>query len=202
MIRLRALTLSNKIKDFSLNDCPVYVSQSTIALMSDRMSTLIKAETILRGDDETGIYEGDMVYENGEYVGNVIYNAGFKVQKTDGTQKSLSLGSHIKIETGTIESIKTVCSSSKRTFLLFKCREYIIQLNLFLCKLNDNQIAVLGNSYDGKFLDCEDVQFYTGVKRGNVAVFFGDEIDGGKVILHNLQPCIQYGDTYRRLSDE
>ena len=78
----------------------------------------------------------------------------------------------------------------------------LIQLNLFLCKLNDNQIAVLGNSYDGKFLDCEDVQFYTGVKRGSVAVFFGDEIDGGKVILHNLQPCIQYGDTYRRLSDE
>ena len=195
MIRLRALTLSNKIKDFSLNDCPVYVSQSTIALMSDRMSTLIKAGTILRGDDETGIYEGDMVYENGEYVGNVIYNAGFKVQKTDGTQKSLSLGSHIKIETGTIESIKTVCSDSKS-------REYIIQLNLFLCKLNDKQIAVLGNSYDGKLLDCEDVQFYTGVKRGNVAVFFGDEVDGGKVILHNLQPCIQYGDTYRRLSDE
>lgn len=201
-MKLKALTIFNELINFTLEDCPVYVSKATIALAAREMSILIKAESVVRGDDESGIFEGDRVYMDGEYIGNVIYSSGFMVQNLDGTLKSLTQMAHIKIETGTSKSIKTVCEDSRRTPLLFKCKDSIIQLNLFLCKLDNSQIAVFGNSYSDKILNCEDVQFYTGIKLDGEAVFYGDVMNNGKVVLYNLQPCIRCGNIYRRLSDE
>lgn len=189
---------------FTIGDCPVFIESDLVALVAISGSSLIAADTIVRGDDESLYFEGDMVYSGDEFVGYIIYSQGFKVQLSDGTLKLLSEVEHIKVKDGTVDSILKVRESKLRTPLLFKACNSIFQMHVLLAKLSSGKLAVSGDSVKSSILEPSQVLFSTGIisKDTNELIFFGEMYKCGTVILHNGVPCIKVGEEYEEVKGD
>lgn len=186
---LRAINTKDELVNFDLSDCPVQVTDGLYALAAIPNSPLLVSQTITRGDPETSIFEGDIVYEDGEYVGYIIYKQGFKIQKDDGTLKDLELNSHIKVEIGNIDSMRKVCNNSNRDYILLSYHDKVISMNLFLYKMQNGRIAVIGKSYtDGRSIDPKKLKHYTGCEIDGRKLFYGDIFEGKTLVLKDFKP--------------
>ena len=193
---LNGITLRGARVGFELSDCPVYLTEDVIGLAGVERSKLILANTIVRGDESTGMIEGDIVLdENENVIGYIIYSQGFKVQTLSNEIKKLEEYEHIQMKKGDKESILQVTGSEHRTELLFKCNRQEFFMALFLCKNKNGTIAVSGKTFKCKSLNPNEIHFYTGVTdtAGN-KLFYGELYKGGVISLVNGLPCVCVGD--------
>ena len=171
---LKALSINNDWVDFTVFDCPVYMEANIIALTGRKGSDLLQADTIVRGDKNTNVFEGDRVYESDELVGYVIYSKGFKLQKLNGQIEDLVLREHIQLKQGNKETIKIISSNEQRTRLLFSDGESVVQLTVFLLKNSAGKIGVMGRTCKANAIDPSKLRFFTGLTKEDGELLFFD----------------------------
>ena len=198
---LKGYNLHKERVDFTLSDCPVHLSTTLIGLSGRKPSYLIKSSTIVCGDDETGIYEGDLVYEDDVEIGYVVYSSGFKVQRHNGDLKKLVLDEHIKVKEGNIASAKVACLNSSRTNVMdFQYDGNKVTVGMFLTKIDD--YVVIKSKKKVKLIDTDRLLFFTGLsdKDGN-QLYFKQVYNGGIIVLHDLEPMLKRNGDYFKLVD-
>lgn len=197
MLEFRALDMHDQIVNFTLEDCPVYLSNHKVILAKTEGSTLIKVETITRRDVDTGIAEGDKVFIQDKFAGIIVYNKGFYLQKNSGALEKLELSSHIKIRVGNFFSMREATSSLNRQSITFRYKERTFSMKALL-RYSDGFIVIhTSNDYYRKVIPSE-----IGIATGIDKFCFGDLADGGgRVVLHDLRPCVVIGDKYSELSE-
>lgn len=185
---LRGFTDSGIRVDFTLHDCPILVTSSLVALAGIKQSKLIRYDTICRGDEETGIFEGDEVYEDGKKIGTVVYAKGFFLQTLTGALKTIPKSEHIKMKEGNVSSSKIAFNSEYRTDLSFSYKGQRIIISMFICK-DGSMLSVAGKN---KLVNPDSLLMFTGyLRQDNRGVYFGEFYQGGKVVLHDLKPMIK-----------
>ena len=188
---LKGFALNGDRVNFKLSDCPVYFTNNIIGLVGIKGSKLISASTIMRGDEETGVFEGDRVYLKGELIGYVVYAGGFKLQTLNDELKNLFDDPHIKVKEGNRKTANIVSNSEYRSELVFRYNKKNIYMSVFLFKNKDGMLAVAGKSLNGTLIDPEQIHFYTGLADDDGTKLFFDELyKGGILSLRNGMPCI------------
>lgn len=186
---------------FRLADCPVVVSRNRVALVSIPMSKLILQDTIVRGDEETGYFEGDKVFWDKSYLGRVIYEKGFRLQDKRGNIKDIPWGRHLHVEKGSIADIRKITKCEDRTPINFKYKDTEIDFYAFLCKIG-NFIAVNSKTTPLRKLDPDYLMHNSGIKSSKGTVFLGDLYNGGLLTLHHGVPCVKKDGRFFRVESE
>ena len=185
---LRGFTDDGVRIDFTLHNCPILVTDSIVALAGIKQSKLIRYDTICRGDEKTGIFEGDEVYDNGTLIGIVVFAKGFFLQTLDGLLKTIPSDEHIKVKEGNIDSSKMAFSSQYRTDLSFGYKGQRVTIHMFICK-DGNMLSVAGKN---KLINPTSLLMFTGhLRHDNRGIYFGEFYQGGVVVLHDLKPMIK-----------
>lgn len=188
---LRGFTISGERIDFSIQDCPVFISTKVLALFGVKGSELIKSDTVVRGNEQTNIFEGDKVYSNEQLLGVVVYSRGFMLQDLEGVLKILPSGNHIKIEDGDSSTSKLAFHSKYRTELVFNYHGINVNFKSFIAKLKDGLAIKPVN----RQIDAKELLLFTGViKEDGSKLFFGQTYKGGTIVLHNNVPMIRIRD--------
>lgn len=174
--------------DFSLQDCPILISDTKIALSGIKKSRLIKVNTIVRGDKETGVFEGDEVYCDGILLGIVVYSKGFFLQDLNKSLKKLSQLQHIQVKEGNVKTVRDAFYSPHRTALTFGYKNDRIDFKSFVTKSGEF-ISIAETS---RLVDPKDLLFFTGYSRSDGrGIHFGELYKGGTVVLHNYEPAVR-----------
>ena len=108
--------------NFSIEDCPALIYIDTFILTGVEGSPLLLFDTIVRGDKDSNIYEGDIAVNKytEEVEGIVVYDNGFFVQKDNRSDKKVIDLNHIYLKKGNLESIGVLLSFYNRTPIRFK----------------------------------------------------------------------------------
>ena len=178
--------------EFKLSDCPVIVAGNRIAVTGSHLSPLLQKDLIVRGDEVTGVFEGDQVFSNGILLGTVIYSKGLKVQKLDGSLERLSCMEHIQMVKGSRKDIESIVKVSSRTPLNIVYKNKLLEIGCIVERVNEQQFAF----YDVKHLvEMEDFDFFTGyASEDGTNIRFGQILHGGIVCLYKGDVCIDYCD--------
>lgn len=192
-MKLRAFSVHGKDTLFGLEDCPVHVSKSLVALVNKRYSEMLQAETIVRTDERLALTEGDIIYDKstGELLGYVIYSSGFKVQTTQGFVKDVPDKEHIYVRHRNTDSVKEVVESCMRTPLLFKYGEdTVLKLKSVVKANGDKHIGILQKKSTGAYSvrACE-LKWFSGLRDedGN-KFFYGDKLGEQVLVYRNGLP--------------
>lgn len=179
--------------EFTLSDCPVVVSGTLMAITGRRLSPLIQIASIVRGDLELGLFEGDKLYNGEDELGQVVYVQGFKLLKLDMTVEKLPNLKHIQVVKGNRESLLQVCSFKDRTPLQLVYNNELSSLERLVEKTKDGQYALLNTR---RLVDEYEFNLYTGyTDNTDIHIRFNQIYNGGVVCLHNGDVCIDYGDS-------
>lgn len=196
---LRAITMTGELFQFEVKDCPVMVNDTTIALINLPNSPLLKAGTIARGDEETGIFEGDMVVdENNQLIGYIVYDAGFKVCKDTGEILPLDvIGKHNVIT----NSHTTVFNKLGNYYLPVRLKDGDFTFNLLqMVRVKDGMITVYHKLIKSIYL--ATTRICSGLNKNGVEVAFGDMVKDGTIVLHDLHPMVLLDNgNYRELQE-
>lgn len=196
---LKVLTVHDERITLDIADCPIYVSERVLALSGKKNSKLLWANTVVRCDEESGIAEGDLVYENDELLGRIVYAKGFKLQTLEGDVKNLPEIEHIKVRVGSKETINKVFECSERTPITFGYRKKEFSIRDFLCKTG-NYIAIADDKFTGKKLVPQDLLISTGFTREDRSpICFGEFYQDGIVTLWKGLPVISKDGEYEQL---
>lgn len=165
-MRLKAFTKKGDPAFFDIADCPVYVSDTELALAHKRNSSILQAETVVRGDSSKKMFEGDYVCEGTDILGYVVYSKGFKMWNLQQGVKELPQSEHIYLKEGTIETCSFVQSVEGRTPVLLAYMGKLLQFNSLVCASKN---GVRLNNTPG-VVKTQDIQLYTGI---------ADDVDSG-----------------------
>lgn len=189
-MKLKGYTVAGNFIDVEISDCPIYLTESLLALSAKNNSELVKANSLVRYDEETEYCEGDIIVENDVEIGYVIYAAGFKMYQNSGEIKNIPTGEHIYLSKGTEASIAIIAKCPQRTALVFGYRGKEIAFKSFVCPVGKH-IATAEDNFAGKRIDGKQVTFYTGYVTGDdELICFDDFRQGGKVSLYKGLPVI------------
>ena len=197
MIKFSAVTKRGDLIYFTLEDCPVYLNDSLVILAKHEGSALLLADTIVRYDDENDIAEGDKVYYDNNLIGWVIYKCGFVLQDLKGNLKELNLSKHIKVKKGGNMSRQKIKEFGNFEPILLKYKSRKFSLRAILQYDNGFIVIHSQDDYHRKVV-ADDIKLLTGVDD----YCYGDcTDDGGRVVLHDLRPCVAKGNGFTNLSD-
>jgi len=187
--------------DFTIADCPILVQSAVVALSAIDNSRLLRYQTIVRGDESSNIFEGDIILNNetNEKLGIVTYKKGFKMQNTEGALKNIPGRDHIKIEEGNKETINLL-RNKNRSPLRFCALGKVFSIPAISYSLA-GQIYF---KYNKGFIAIkpDQVRHSTGFNFNGVELAFGDEYNGGVIVLHNLQPAVKCRENIFYLEEE
>lgn len=125
MFRYRAIKKKYQGKNiwylFSLKDCPALLWDDAFFLAGKPSSPVMLLNTIVRGHPTMDLFEGDYVYDNRtkEFLGIVVYDNGFYLQKDNSEFKKVIPTEHIYVRKGDANSIE-ILNTFKRTPIYFK----------------------------------------------------------------------------------
>ena len=187
--------------DFTIADCPILIRDSEVALSGCYSATdVLKYDWIIRGDEETGIFEGDVVVEEEteEVIGYVTYKCGFHVQGCDGSLKKLKDLSHIKMINGSKETI-SLLKRENRSPIRFSADGLCFSIKSIMCKSADSLYVV--DSSNVVRVDVDRVRDATGFIVNGKELAYGDRVQGGKIVMHEGLPMLARGNIYTRLEE-
>lgn len=180
----RAFDVNNRPLMFGVEDIPVFISSTRIALTNRPNSPLIRANTVSRRLPNTQLGEGDSVLYRGRLY-QIVYNRGFLLWDTH---------SDSYIQTNVVDfpdisyaGITTV----PNTRLQLRHEDVVFQLS-----------AILGPSGDGKMyishcptaIDPNNVQIAAGFTFNGKRVFYGDILQGHELTMWRGRPVIKTED--------
>ncbi|MBQ2885921.1 MAG: hypothetical protein IJE43_19520 [Alphaproteobacteria bacterium] len=197
MLKFSAISTEKSEVFFTLEDCPVYLSNSRVLLAKHPGSALLLADTIVRHDTETGFSEGDIVSKGSTNIGRIIYNKGFKLQTNGGKLKELNLTDHIKVKKGYINSRRMIVNHENRDKIYFRYKKQTFTLKAILQYEGELLVIHPSGRFYKKAMPSE-VKLLTGIDD----YCFGDVMsNGGRVVFHDLEPQVYIGDNYNKLSE-
>lgn len=103
---LRTLDVDGNLVTFNLEDSPIYVYADRIVLLKRTNSKFIIAKMIHYYSEMEEVGEGDEVFYEGEKVGIIYYNCGFKIKFKSGFHARTNSTIAYTICKGNKESIK------------------------------------------------------------------------------------------------
>ena len=191
-MRLRGITLEGEAYFFELNDCPVIINDTTIALVNKPGSPLLRANSIARSSVETGICETDFVMtKSNKFVGYIVYDNRFRIWLTglnvtvpfDDVDKFI-----IQENTGT-KDIEIM--NQFRSPILYKYGDFTFNINKVI-RIVNNKVIVYNKLLREIYV--RDVNLCTGLTYNGIPIAFGETVPNGKVVLHHNKPMIKIGD--------
>ncbi len=198
---LRAENVRGRFVRFTIEDCPVYVTNDLIALVGREGSPIISANTIVRGNDEGSYFEGDAIYEGNTAIGTIIYYKGFKILTIEGKIVNLPTSKNITIKQCiNADILRTIVNNKKRTPIMFSFNKECFTIQAFVCKMN-GAIAVSSDCISISKIIPQMTMFYTGYDCKGSKIFFGDVIDGGVVELREGKVVTVYDDHVTNLEN-
>lgn len=197
MLIFSTLNLRQELVEFTLEDCPVYFSDNRVVLAKHEGSSILRADTIVRKDTETGVAEGDCVFQGGAFLGIVVYNQGFKLQTIDGKIKDLQQNKYMKVRQGKKFNMCDATHSANRQpiSLFYKGRTFSIKA---LLQYEEPFVVIHPqDDYFRKVLP-GDIKISTGIGK----YCYGDLMaGGGRIVLHDGIPCVAEGGNLTRLCE-
>ncbi len=183
---MKTLTLDNKWFEFTLADVPTLQNHDQFVLMNKPDTPILKVKHIMRGDIETGLYEGDVI----QYKGRpwlVCYERGFRIINSEYVIQYLYHVDRFKRigRYNTVGGLPTVTFKLK---FLFKYEDHVLRLS-----------DIIG-AYEGKILmrthsrpiEPGVIQQDCGLRYNNKLVYLGDivnnspvELRGGRITITN-----------------
>ena len=171
---------------FNLKDCPTYLMENQIILSGKNGSPILEADTITRGMADKDIFEGDLIYKEKEFLGYVIYNNGFFMQKKFSSHKKEIPSSHIYVKRGNRESIKII-QTFERNPILFKHNETIFSF-IDLVNSKGNTLNVLHRKKFRRVITQAVTELIA--VSGTTSIFEGDLFNGKFITLDNVTSII------------
>lgn len=192
---LRALSKDGKeVVSFTLADGPCKLDTDTFILTERPNTPILRTETILRGSDIEGLFEGDILEHKG-YLYIIQYHRGLA-----GLSKEKGL-----LQLSEFESLKPVSSVYERPeYVIPKKATYTYKYGNLLFPLDDvigvdnNRLVLQAKS--GELADLSKVQQYAGIRYNGSYKYFGDEIEGSPLIMKNGRCCVYKHNTYIDIS--
>lgn len=189
---LRALSKKGGLAvPFTLGDGPCRIDDNYFILTERPGSPLLRYDMILRGMDIPGIFEGDILLDNGkEFV--IQYQRGFMAVSKDKEQKSLSSIPNIQVVSNIYKRNDFVIP--KLLAMMYKIRESdLFELD---CILGVNEGNLILNYKEGMLVPEHEIKQYAGITYLGNSMYFGDEINGNKLMLRQGRCAILDGDKY------
>lgn len=189
-MHLRGITLKGKPYLVSLKDCPIILNSKTVALINKPFSPLLMADSIVLGNEKTGLFEGDFVFDSKTHklLGNIIYDKGFKI---------LLLDSDKIINVDTIGPFYTMVNSDKmgikrladiKSDLRFKADDFTFTIDK-LVRVDNGNVTIYSQLL--RKIPVDDVKICTGIYIDKNPVAYGDILQGGIVECYNNLPMIK-----------
>ena len=187
---LRGISLKASPVLFDLKDCPVVLNSELIALINRPYSPLLRADSIVLGDEENGLFEGDYVFGSDKHnlIGYIIYLKGFKV---------LDARTNEVLELKDIGDYYTRVNSSKRGLNIikpyrfrieYKYQDYTFDISKLL-RVDNGIITIYKKLLEP--IKIEDVKLCTGFTDNGDVLSYGDVYGDGVICYHDLKPMIR-----------
>lgn len=179
---LKAQTFQGIPYEFKVSDLPGMLDSKTIILTGKTNSPMLDANTLHRGFiiDNKNFYEGDLFYDKHGFEYIIVYRKGFMAVSKDSDIKLLpNEFKQYKI----IKSINTSATKIKNiTYKVFGYKDAFVSIKSFLGKVDKKSVAVANKL---KVVNVNILQQAAGVTNSdNKQLFFGDKVDGFKLILY------------------
>lgn len=195
---LRGITFNGAPYMFNIEECPVLLNENTMALVNKKFSPLIRPSSIVLGNEETGLFEGDYVIDSHSHklIGNIIYDRGFRILLLDS-------GRIINVEDA--DSFYTTvnakfCNQENiykyHPDILFKANGMIFTLDKLVC-VNGDKLVVYLKLLEGIYI--RDIRLCTGIIKRNIPIAYGDMFDGGIVVLKDNVPMVKTKNGFKEI---
>lgn len=194
---LRARDARGHYHEFTLNDVPVLVDESSFVLMAKPGSPILLMESLTSGADIKGVYEGTVIAdENGaEYV--MSYKRGFAAMDSNRNVKKLSDLSSYKVCRRKVDIHKVSKAVLCRQRLLYLYHGIQFQFRDFVGIVNG--MPIIKESYTP--IDIDQVQQYSGLSYEGIRIYLGDSLNGGIVQMYKGRVCLLKDGKYLDLAD-
>lgn len=174
---MKTLTIDNEWYEFSMKDIPTHQNLEQFVLMNKFSTPILKSDSIMRGDIETGLFEGDVILHDGEEW-LVCYERGFYVINRNYFVKHLYSLDKFEV-IGRCTEFKGFPPISFKKKYLFKHRNTCF-------KLSD-----IAGAYEGKVLlrsiaypiSTDSIQQDCSLRYNKEYVYLGDKINNSSVAL-------------------
>lgn len=181
-MKLVGATLSGKVLEIRLSDCPSVIDKGQVACLAKPNSDIFHKDSIVYVEEAVDLYEGDSVYEDGNYIGIAYYTKGWRVHTGEDTSKELRLTPHISMKKSRrdYEAFKSVYSIKERSTITVCANGR--ECSLFeMAMIKCNEIVFVGRNMRAYR---DEVFLSTGYyNQSNVAYYFGQFINGGILSL-------------------
>lgn len=186
-MRLLGATLSGKILEIKLSDCPCVIDKGQVACLAKPNSDIFHKDSIVYTEESANVVEGDLVYEDGVYIGIAYYEKGWRIHSDNCQSKELVLSEHISMKESrrTYDVFRQVSQIEGRSGIFVYANG--CECSLFeMTMVKGNEIAFVGRNKRA----CRDEIFLTTgfYSQDSIAYYFGQYINGGILSLNkNLE---------------
>lgn len=185
----------NNWKSFTFDRTPLRVTEESFACTKGNFNNeLLDVSTVSRGNSYTGVFEGDKIIDcyDSLVVGYVIFSAGFRMLKDDGSITNIPTDLKYRVDLGDADSIGIISKSEHRTPLVFIINGTWVK-DIYSI-MRDDITNVLRGVYD-----MTTVKAYTGFQdKSGVSIFFG-QTDDAKICIHKNDVCVYKDNVYKRI---
>lgn len=180
---MKALTYDGKWEKFCMKDCPCMFDEESFALLRRPNSPVLRLSTLRRGDSDTGLFEGDIIWmENESWL--VSYERGFKLTSESYRIKSFKSLSEYHLTGSTISRDFPVPMNYKKKIvskyndMFFKIQDIVgATEEYFLVKLGCGCVPL-----DEIHMDCC-------MNADGQHLYLGEKFKGHTIALHYGQVC-------------
>lgn len=176
---LRALSKDEKtIVEFTINDGPRMITEEYFILTNRHGTPILKYNSILRGMDRDGLFEGDILRlpDGRKYV--IICKEGFFAINSEKEKLGIN-------ELGSYKLINNIYRSTE--FEVFPLQQQLYKFEDLMFTFQ-SIVGVSGNCLmlnirKGMGVKLSEIQQFAGVYQKNTKLFFGDIIDNKQLTL-------------------
>ena len=184
---IKARTKSGDFYEFKVTDVPVYLDQEHFVLLNKNDSPILKKGLCIRGCDIPGIFEGDILEEDGvQYL--VRYQRGFFCKDQNNETKYLYELRDAK-KVGTL--FDTPWPSARVAFPTKMYYKYHGSLIFPKSILGCYEGRILVADFSDKVRP-EEIQQDAKLTYAGEKIFFGDLVDGYPVELYYGRPVVKH----------
>ena len=176
---MKALTLKGKWFPFTLEDVPTRFNKEEFALLKRPNTPRLLLKELLRGDPESGLYEGDIIKWREENW-MVCYERGFYIINEKYVTQTLDQLDNYEL-VGNCFDMEFPIPILRRNKCLFKYNNVVFRLDDIVGPCGNNHI-ILRSFKDP--VPIADIQQDAGIMRNKLRLYFGDITNEGVVDLY------------------
>lgn len=184
--KLKARTTDGSWYQFDIRDVPVLIGTDKAVLMGRPQSPIIDTSVILRGDRESGLFEGDVFISGGERW-LVCYERGFYAINEQYLTKYLYNFDNIEYVGVSEFDLEFPIQYKRRKQHLFKCGEVQFFISQIVMVEDSNMVVRIKRLRFPR----EDIKQECCMSLEDTKLYLGDSINGSVVQLRGGRVCIE-----------